>query len=194
MKIEDPRAMRALAHPLRFALLERLAIEGEATATELAAFTGSTPSNCSFHLRTLAEFGYIERAPGHTGRNRPWRVLDIEQSWDDYGPDEEAEAASRALGATFVEWETSRIKAAQHATAPEAWRGKLFQSGATIYVTAEEARAIGDEIGEIIMRYVPRWENPETRPEGGELVRVFATSYLVPEPGQPTETDDGEAS
>ncbi|WP_154795444.1 ArsR/SmtB family transcription factor [Occultella kanbiaonis] len=194
MKIEDPRAMRALAHPLRFALLERLAIEGEATATELAALTDSTPSNCSFHLRTLAEFGYIERVPGHTGRDRPWRVVDIEQSWDDDGPDEESTAAVRALGATFLEWETTRIKAAQHVPPPERWQGNLFQSGATLYVTPEEARAIGDEIGEIVMRYVPRWKNPETRPEGGELVRVFATSYLVPEPGQQSETADGAQS
>jgi hypothetical protein len=121
-------------------------------------------------------------------------VVDIEQSWDDDGPDEESTAAGRALGATFLDWETTRIKAAQHVPTPERWQGNLFQSGATLYVTPEEARAIGDEIGEIVMRYVPRWKNPETRPEGGDLVRVFTTSYLVPEPGQQPESDDGAES
>src|SRR5690625_7303326 len=82
MKLTDARAMRALAHPLRIELFERLAIEGSATASDLAPLVGSTPSNCSFHLRTLAEAGFIERVPGHTGRQRPWRAVDIRQRWD----------------------------------------------------------------------------------------------------------------
>src|SRR5699024_4333591 len=81
MRLTDARSMRALAHPLRIELFERLAIEGEATASELAPLVGSTPSDCSCHLRTLAEAGFIERVRGHTGRHRPWRVIEVTQNW-----------------------------------------------------------------------------------------------------------------
>lgn len=38
-----------------------------ATATELADDVGESPSGCSFHLRKLAEFGYIDHVDHATG-------------------------------------------------------------------------------------------------------------------------------
>ena len=68
----DPERMRALAHPLRLALLEFLDDVGEATATQCAKHTGESVANCSFHLRLLARYGFIEPAE-QRGRERPWR-------------------------------------------------------------------------------------------------------------------------
>src|SRR5690625_1581965 len=155
MKLTDARAMRALAHPLRIELFERLAIEGSATASDLAPLVGSTPSNCSFHLRTLAEAGFIERVPGHTGRQRPWRVVDIRQRWDEPdGDDEELAGAATALDSSFREWEFERIRQAAARKNPPEWRGKLGTTGATLYLTPEEeiGRAscrerVGSEVG-----------------------------------------------
>src|SRR4030088_3589210 len=70
----DPRALRALAHPLRLRLLELLVLRGPMTATEAADLLGESPANCSFHLRTLAKYGYVEEAGGGRGRQRPWRL------------------------------------------------------------------------------------------------------------------------
>src|SRR5262245_60240338 len=84
LRITDARMLRALAHPARIAILEHLALDGPATATQCADVAGLSPSACSYHLRALARFGFIEPAPDGAadGRHRPWqtRVLGI-----DYG-------------------------------------------------------------------------------------------------------------
>src|SRR3954451_6663546 len=73
--LRDPRAMRALAHPARLAILERLSTDGPSTATECAEVTGQSPSACSYHLRALAKWGLVEETEGDDRRERRWRVL-----------------------------------------------------------------------------------------------------------------------
>jgi hypothetical protein len=74
--------MRALAHPARIAIWQHLGLEGPATATECAAVAGLSPSACSYHLRTLARYGFVEEDRSHAadGRERPWRVKIVAQS------------------------------------------------------------------------------------------------------------------
>src|SRR3954465_5735077 len=82
--LDDPRTMRALAHPVRLALMEELTLRGPMTATECAQRVGESPSSCSFHLVTLAKSGYIEEdtdAP-RPGRQRPWRMRAIGNRWE----------------------------------------------------------------------------------------------------------------
>jgi DNA-binding transcriptional ArsR family regulator len=66
--------MRALAHPTRLSLLDHLHDVDQATATECAAAVGDSPSSCSYHLRALARWGFVEAATGGVGRERPWRA------------------------------------------------------------------------------------------------------------------------
>ena len=73
MRITDPQRIRALTHPLRLELMDVLAEEGAATATRCAELTGESVASCSFHLRMLAKYGYIEPAE-RTGREKPWRL------------------------------------------------------------------------------------------------------------------------
>src|SRR6185437_9949446 len=73
LDLTDPKAMRALAHPLRWALLEALGHAGTLTATQASDMLGESPANCAFHLRTLARYGFVEEAGGGKGRERPWR-------------------------------------------------------------------------------------------------------------------------
>ena len=72
-EVSDARTFRALGHPVRLALLETLVIEGPLTATEAAEQIGESPTTCSFHLRQLARYGFVEEAGGGKGRARPWR-------------------------------------------------------------------------------------------------------------------------
>src|SRR5688500_18037617 len=75
--LSDPKAMRALAHPARLAILNRLGADGSATATEVAELAGITPSAASYHLWMLAKYGFVEDAPPRgDGRERLWRVTD----------------------------------------------------------------------------------------------------------------------
>src|SRR6266436_393297 len=74
--ITDPRMMRALAHQARIAIWMHLGLHGPATATECAEIAGLSPSACSYHLRTLAKYGFVEEDPDSAadGRERPWRA------------------------------------------------------------------------------------------------------------------------
>ena len=76
VRLTDPKMMRALAHPARIAIWLHIGLRGPATATECAEVAGLSPSACSYHLRTLARYGFVEedRASAADGRERPWRA------------------------------------------------------------------------------------------------------------------------
>src|SRR5579875_3589203 len=88
--------LRALAHPLRLALLDHLMSLGEATAAQCAAGVGSTTSNCSYHLRALAQAGFVERRSSPDGRERPWRASVTGLSYEAAAGDTRSAAAARA--------------------------------------------------------------------------------------------------
>src|ERR1700722_14273207 len=79
LKLTDPRMMRALEHQARIAIWSHLGLRGPATATECAEIAGLSPSACSYHLRTLARYGFVEeaRASAADGRERPWRARGV---------------------------------------------------------------------------------------------------------------------
>lgn len=178
-RIRDSLSIRALAHPLRLRLLEVLAAEGTATATRCSELVDESPANCSFHLRTLAKHGFIERAPG-SGRERPWRLTQVSQSVSADPDDPEAAAAGAALSDVILDWEFGRLRAARHRTAPPGWRGAMFRSGATLWLTPEEAGELDEQFTRLVMRFVARTEDPAQRPTGSRPVRLFAATSLVP--------------
>src|SRR4029450_10458486 len=102
-RLRDPRDLRALAHPLRLAILEVLTARGPHTATQLGAFLEESAANCSWHLRKLAEHGFVEEAPGGTGRQRPWRAAQGSLEWDADDPAPELAHAGQALTRLFVD-------------------------------------------------------------------------------------------
>lgn len=69
----DPRTLRAVAHPLRGALLYELYARGSANATVLAKAVEEPVNSVSFHLRQLAKYGLIQEAPDlATDRRQRW--------------------------------------------------------------------------------------------------------------------------
>src|ERR1043166_3895185 len=71
--LEDPRALRALAHPARQRLITELFGGRVLPAPGAAEIVGLTPSAVSHHLRVLEKWGLARRAAA-TGdaRARPW--------------------------------------------------------------------------------------------------------------------------
>ena len=51
--LTDPRAIKALAHPARLAVIDELFAGRQLTATECAEIAGLSPSAMSYHLRAL---------------------------------------------------------------------------------------------------------------------------------------------
>lgn len=74
-ELTDPAALRALGHPLRQRILRRLHRDGPATSTSLARALGENTGNTSYHLRQLAEHGFVRELPERgSGRERWWEA------------------------------------------------------------------------------------------------------------------------
>src|SRR6476646_2894518 len=75
VKLDDPGALRALAHPARLAVVDELYQGVERTSSELGELTGLSASAMSYHLRALERWGIVERGTARDdGRERPWRA------------------------------------------------------------------------------------------------------------------------
>lgn len=173
--------MRALAHPLRVALLEAVRRDGEITATRAADLLGESPGNMSWHLQTLAKYGFVEETGARRGRSRPWRMTSGSERFESGMTDPETIAAGEALERTFVERAYTQLREwwSQRLTYPAKWRRAAFMSNSVRYLTAEELTAIMDEIVAILDRYADR-EDKRKRPAGALPVRVYAHGHPLP--------------
>jgi DNA-binding transcriptional ArsR family regulator len=174
--VRDPQALRAFAHPVRLRLLEELIIGGPATATELAERVGESPANCSWHLRQLARYEYVEEAGGGTGRQRPWQAV-VRGQRGGQG-DEEPELARAGDEASDVlfgrEFEAMRAWQAVRRSEPSEWRDAAFASQSLGWLTPEELTQVEEEISEILLRYLNRAVDPAARPPGSRPIRFVA--------------------
>src|SRR5579875_1818261 len=134
-RITDAVTMRALAHPVRLSILEVLGLSGPLTATEVGERIGESPTTCSFHLRQLAKYGFVEEAGGGKGRARPWRMTGLHT--DISAGDPEAEIASNALTslvlARHFEWHRRWIET--RGSYPARWRRAANESSYVVYLT-----------------------------------------------------------
>jgi DNA-binding transcriptional ArsR family regulator len=180
-ELTDPRTMRALAHPVRLALMEALTHRGALTATEAAEHVGESPSNCSFHLRQLAKYGFVEEAEGGTGRQRPWRVVNVGTQFTDVHEDAETALAAGTLAGVIRDrlLARARVGLEQSRLLPDEWRKVLGTSDMTLYVTPDEMRAIDEEILEILWRYRERIADRSKRPEGSRPIQLAAFAYPI---------------
>lgn len=56
----DPQLAKALSHPLRQRILERLSASGEASPTQLARALDAPLGNVAYHVRILHRLGFVE--------------------------------------------------------------------------------------------------------------------------------------
>jgi DNA-binding transcriptional ArsR family regulator len=178
--ITDPRAMRALAHPVRIALLEALAHAGTLTATQASQILGESPANCAFHLRTLAKYGYVEETGGGRGRERPWRRAHESLRITSEHDDPQAALAAGELEKFFMDTVFDRARAAlsRHASWPAEWQhNSLGGEQAMTYLTPEEARQLRDDTSRLLEPYFDRADYPDKRPPGAMPVEIVRLSY-----------------
>lgn len=180
LEITDPKAMRALAHPVRLAALERLQRHGPATATELSPYVGATPSVTSWHLRHLAGFGLVRDAEaGADRRERRWEAVARGYRFE-VPEDEEGRAAAQVLAGEMFASRAELPMRWLTETAPHLepeWIGAAMSNNTGIVVTAEELAALKDAMEELLAPYVTR--APAQRPPDGRGVRMLL--YALPE-------------
>jgi DNA-binding transcriptional ArsR family regulator len=176
LTLTDVEMIRALAHPARIVILQHLALEGPATATECAEVAGLSPSACSYHLRTLARHGFVEEDPDATadGRQRPWRARIISVSvGDDPGQPEAVRAAGRLLQDS-LDARVAQIRAQyleRQAAYPADWQAAGGSTQDVLHLTAGELESLRAELGDLLARY--RRLDPAQRPAGSSRVHAF---------------------
>lgn len=180
--VTDARTLRALTHPVRVALLEELALHGAMTATEVGERIGETPTTCSFHLRQLAKYGFVEEAGGGKGRARPWRLTAFGLSLS--GEDPQARVAGDAAVRVFRERSLTRYQAwkqARHAY-PDEWRDAAMDSQYLSYLTFRELKELTEELDTLLMRFHDRLGDPSKRPPGSVPVETLLFSFPIEPP------------
>jgi DNA-binding transcriptional ArsR family regulator len=179
-RLRDARELKALAHPVRMRLQRALYDRGSATATELAEMIGESPANCSWHLRQLAKYGFVEEAGGGTGRNRPWRPVARPLSWSEGDETGEVAAAGDHLSSMFHEQEFAGLRDwhTWWRTDPPEWREAANFTQSLAWLTAGELAELNEALVEVVMRYGERVRDPAERPPEARQVRIFA--FAVP--------------
>jgi predicted ArsR family transcriptional regulator len=185
INLTDAETMRALAHPARIALWQHLMLEGPATATECAPHAGLSPSACSYHLRQLARYGFVEQdeAAAANGRERPWRVIVTTTTVEDLD-DPVAAMAARLLDSTIEErWqEVRRRYEATKEEYPAQWRQAAGGDRAILYLTPDELATLREQVRDLY-RPLIRLAG-EDRPEGAQPVQGaldFIPMFAPPE-------------
>ena len=182
--VSDARAMRALAHPVRVALLEAVRRDGEITATKAAELLGESPGNMSWHLQTLAKYGFVEETGEGRGRSRPWRATSASRRFVSDTDEPESEIAGEALALTFLEraFAQGRDWLSHQAAYSAEWRNASSMLDSVRYLTAEELAALMDEIVALYDRYADR-DDKAKRPAGALPIHLHAHGHpLRPTP------------
>jgi DNA-binding transcriptional ArsR family regulator len=182
-RVLDARSLRGLAHPLRMRLLSELRRSGPATASQLAARLGESSGATSYHLRQLAEYGFLEDAPEHgKGRERWWQAM--------HGGVELNEAllldpdpAVRGAAAVFMH-EVSTVHAQELSTfvaTAHDWSADWYEgsdaSDWTLRLTPELSVELIAKMHELVDSYRAR-ALPEGTPEA-EQVRIHSHVFPV---------------
>jgi DNA-binding transcriptional ArsR family regulator len=180
--VTDPKALRALTHPTRLTLLEMLRREGPLTATQAGELIGESPASCSFHLRTLARYGFVEEAAGGHGRQRPWRARTA-VTIDDRELTPEGRIAAQALIDLLREREQEWLRrwSATEDAYPPQWRAASGDFHSVRRMTADELREVSDLLSSIADRHADR----EPPPPGALPVALLLHAFPLRPPIEP---------
>lgn len=174
----DAHGVRALAHPVRLAILLRLRSDGPSTATRLAPLVGASPSVASWHLRHLADHGLVEDSPaGQGGRSRWWQAVGSGFRFQ-IDPADPApglaltDALEQVEGDVVQRW-TTRVRPALE---PE-WLAVASRWNTGVVATPQEIVALETAIEELLAPLSRR--TADDAPPGARRVRILR--YTMPE-------------
>ncbi|WP_052744947.1 helix-turn-helix transcriptional regulator [Micromonospora sp. HK10] len=189
--LTDARELRALSHPVRLALMEALG-GGPLTATQAGELIGETATTCSFHLRQLARYGFVEEAGGGRGRARPWRLT--RQGWSAPARPEDPDwtRASQALDRVLLDRYVQRLRrfVDDAPTYPPDWYAAATGQQHLFHLTADElaefVAAYRDLVAGFTARFDRRRTDSDARPAGALPVELLLFGY----PTRPPEVPD----
>jgi predicted transcriptional regulator len=190
VKLTDAKGMRAMAHPVRMALLELFNFRETLTATQASEALGESPANCAFHLRTLAKYGFVHEAGGGKGRERPWALTSRSITLETEQEDPQAALAAAELTRYWFERWVDRAR--RELGAPirvPGWDQASGWSGSHVFLTADEAVRLRNDMRRLLNPYESRLTDPALRPEDALPVEWMIFTSPVPEAAGLAEPD-----
>jgi DNA-binding transcriptional ArsR family regulator len=182
--LDDPEALRALAHPLRGHLLAALRLDGPATASMLGRRYGESSGATSYHLRMLARYGFVEDDPTRrAGRERWWRAAHELTEWSpaafldsEPGEGEAARQFMRRVLADYARWQALWIDELEDWDSE--WRDASEMSDLALRLTPAQLKALREELLATILRY------RDAGPDGEGAERVIVLLQAFPQRGE----------
>src|SRR5437016_11157110 len=164
------KQMRALAHPVRMRILERLA-QSPSTATHLAREIGESTGSTSYHLRALAKVDLIEEDTARgSGRERWWRrrppaFIQVPTGADDA----EGRALETQMWGDMVGRDDEALaRFFEHLPDLERdWRRAATIANWNAWLTPDEAIGLAERIAEVLVQH--RDEAARKRPSAARV-------------------------
>ena len=179
-----PQQLRALTHPVRLQMLGILRTEGATTATALAQRLGLNTGATSYHLRQLAQHGFIvDDAERGNGRERWWRAAHASTRTElDPFPDPADREALDAYLQTIVVVYAQMLQEAveERSTLPDAWRAATTFSDWRCRLNPEQAERLINAVGDLIEEFEAAEDLPPDDPDGVPYTIMFQS---FPRPG-----------
>lgn len=175
-EIADIEALKALAHPRRRRILAQLTEHGPATSADLARALDLNTGATSYHLRELAQHGFIEEMTDRAhGRERWWKAVrrDVRiprrSQQSPTGRVVADEISRNSIVADLNEYQ--RAMADSHRLGP--WQDALPYSRSALRLTIEELQDFFERYISLVNRY-RRPGDPAPDDAKTVLVRFFA--------------------
>ncbi|MEB7505447.1 helix-turn-helix domain-containing protein [Arthrobacter koreensis] len=168
----DITRLKALAHPIRIALLESLSRHGAQTACGVADRLGESSGSTSYHLRQLAKHGFVREVEGKgTARERWWeRVPEAIQTSSQMAKSPATRDATRILAKSVKDGHSKAlIEFINNSDSlPDEWAETSILMGATLHLTLEEAQEVSRQasahLDKLLSPYRGRADVDGTRP------------------------------
>jgi DNA-binding transcriptional ArsR family regulator len=179
-RIVEPEALEALAHPVRLELINHLMSAGPATASACARAVGDTPSNCSYHLRVLAQVGLVGEVASADGRERPWEALITGFDTGSDGSSETMTPQESRLLAVSLQRDQRLVRdyMARRDSEPSRWREADFYGSYTLALTPAELSDLTARLDALLRPYIAATR--ERQPTGSELVHLNLHAFRSP--------------
>jgi DNA-binding transcriptional ArsR family regulator len=180
--LDDPRSIRALAHPLRLELREIVGRSGRITTADAARELGISHGLASHHLHQLAKYGFVEQVNGADNRERPWQLVATSESYVGIEDMPGGAAALTVLEQVVAERALANLQDWQERRAgwPAGWREQSGVGRSMIYLTEPELAGLLENIDSLIQEYTEKrpLDDVASRPPGS--VPVEFTMFVVP--------------
>lgn len=170
----NAETLKGVAHPIRLRLLGLLREDGPSTATKLAERIGQSSGVTSYHLRQLAQFGFVEDADdaGTGGRERWWKAVHRSSSLEAdqmRAAPADAEAYMRVIANAYAERMERWLGEAPMLS--REWDDSATFSDFALRLTAAESAEFLVKFQELVDTF--RADRPDVEaPEGAERISV----------------------